>query len=126
MVFFLFHSSSYRHLVPKQERRIPVAVALAIPFITVRLAYSVLAVFLHDHLFSVVGGSVAVRVGMATVEEFIVVIDYLVLGFSLKKLEIGEQGELATRQWKERRNRRQGTRGSGLQGDGQHHGRHHG
>lgn len=103
MIVFLFHSSGYKNSIPKQERRLPVAVALAIPFILVRLVYSALAVFLNDHLFSVVGGSVVVRVCMASIEEFIVVVIYLLLGFSLEKLEISEQGELATRAWKERR-----------------------
>lgn len=81
--------------------------AIAWPFIAVRLVYSILATFLNDDTFSVVGGNVAVRVGMAVVEEFVVVIDYLILGYSLQKLEPEQQGELAHRQWKARRNRGQ-------------------
>ncbi|PNY28453.1 Uncharacterized protein TCAP_01620 [Tolypocladium capitatum] len=104
--FILITTSGYRSAVPIQERRIPVAVAIAWPFILVRLVYSVLAIFVQGDTFSVVGGSVPVRVGMAVVEEFVVVIDYLVLGYGLQKLEPEQQGELANRQWKDGRNRR--------------------
>jgi hypothetical protein len=103
LTYFLLLSSSYRSSVPIQERRSPVAVALAWPLILVRLVYSALAVFLHDSNFSVIGGSIVLRVCMATLEEFIVVLDYLILGFSLRKLEPEQQGELANRAWKDRR-----------------------
>lgn len=108
LLFVLFRSSGYRKSIPKQERRIPIAVGLAIPFIAVRLAYSALAVFLHDKTFSLIGGSVAVHAAMAIIEEFVVVIDYLILGFSLQKLEVG--GEISGRQWKDRNNRDSGRR----------------
>lgn len=103
ITFILVVSSGYRTAVPIQERRSPAAVTVTWPFILVRLVYSVLATFLNDNTFSVVGGSVGVRVGMAVVEEWVVVIAYLALGFSLQKLQPEEQGELASRQWKERR-----------------------
>ena len=89
-------TSQLRH-VPGQERRIALAVGLAWPFILARLLYSALAVFVHNHLFSLMGGSVAVRAGMAVAEEFVVVIIYLALGLYLKKLA---GGELANRPWK--------------------------
>ncbi|KND88996.1 hypothetical protein TOPH_06253 [Tolypocladium ophioglossoides CBS 100239] len=104
--YILVTTAGYRTAVPLQERRIPVALAIAWPFILVRLLYSTLAVFVQNDIFSLVGGSIAVRVGMAIVEEFIVVIDYLVLGYSLQKLEPEQQGELASRQWKDRRRNR--------------------
>ncbi|KAI1121819.1 hypothetical protein F5Y10DRAFT_271696 [Nemania abortiva] len=105
LTFFLVVSFSYRNRVPTQERRCSVAVAVAWPFILVRLVYSVLAVFLHNSTFSIIGGSVAVHAALAVVEEFLVVIDYLVLGFSLQRLEPEEQGTLTNRAWKERRAR---------------------
>lgn len=105
LTFFLLVSSSYRNTVPTQERRSAVAVAIAWPFILTRLIYSVLAVFLHNSTFSIIGGSVAVHVALAVVEEFLVVIDYLILGFSLRRLEPEQQGTLANRAWKGRRTR---------------------
>jgi hypothetical protein len=106
LTYFLLVSSSYRSSVPHQERRSPVAVAIAWPLILVRLVYSALAVFLHDSNFSVVGGKITLHVCLAVLEEFLVVIDYLILGFSLRKLEPEQQGELANRVWKDREGRR--------------------
>ncbi|KAI0967309.1 hypothetical protein F4678DRAFT_465560 [Xylaria arbuscula] len=105
LTYFLLISSGYRNTVPTQERRSPIAVAIAWPFILTRLVYSVLAVTLHNSTFSIVGGSVGVRVALAVVEEFLVITDYLILGFSLRKLEPEQQGALANRAWKERRDR---------------------
>lgn len=106
LTYFLLVSSSYRSAVPIQERRSPVAVAIAWPFILVRLVYSALAVFLHDSNFSIIGGNVTLHVCLAVLEEFVVVMDYLILGFNLRKLEPEQQGELANRVWKERQARR--------------------
>lgn len=96
-------SAGYRSAVPGREQRSLAAVAVAWPFILIRLVYSVLAVLGHNSLFSVVGGSVIIRAFMAVVEEFIVVVVYLVLGLSLERLEPENQGQLASRQWKPRR-----------------------
>lgn len=97
ILFVLLVSVPRRHLVPRRERNVPIAIFVAVPFIAVRLLYTVLSVFVHDHLFNIVTGSVAVRVGMATVEEFVVVGIYVFLGMRLKKLEgselIGDGGE---------------------------------
>ncbi|KAH7386926.1 hypothetical protein DE146DRAFT_702011 [Phaeosphaeria sp. MPI-PUGE-AT-0046c] len=100
-------------IIPKQERRVPVAILLALPFILVRLIYSGCAVFLHTHLFNPVTGNVVVRVVMAIVEEFVVVTIYIALGFLVTKLHPTAQGPIAGREWKnkntrgERRVRRQ-------------------
>jgi hypothetical protein len=74
-------------VVPHAERRLSAAVLLASPFIAVRLAYAFLSLFLHSHLFTPVDGSIVVLVCTATVEEFIVVFIYILLGWTLKKLE---------------------------------------
>ncbi|KAK7417299.1 hypothetical protein QQZ08_011679 [Neonectria magnoliae] len=100
MVFILVISSQNRPSVPIQERRIPISVALAFPFIMVRLLYSILAVFIHNHIFSIINGNVPVFVCMAAIEEFVVVVNYLLLGFSLNKLEPGQVGDLSSRPWK--------------------------
>ncbi|EHK22139.1 uncharacterized protein TRIVIDRAFT_221423 [Trichoderma virens Gv29-8] len=103
ITYFFLLSSGYKTAAPRQERHSLVAVGIAWPLILVRLAYSALAIFVHNHTFSVVGGSVAVHAGMAVVEEFLVVLDYLILGFMLHKLEPEEQGELANRAWKNKK-----------------------
>lgn len=95
--------------MPLQERHSPIAVAIAWPFILVRLIYSALAVFVNNDTFSVVGGKVSVRAAMAVIEEFLVVFDYLILGLMLHKLQPEEQGELANRAWKDRRGKRRGN-----------------
>jgi hypothetical protein len=87
--------------VPTLERRIAIGVIVALPFILVRLTYSALVVFVNNHLFNVIDGSVAVFAAMAVVEEFIVVFIYLLLGFTLEKLQPDQQGEIASRPWKE-------------------------
>lgn len=106
ITYFFLLSSSYRSGVPRQERRSPIAVAIAWPFILIRLIYSALAVFVNNDTFSVVGGKVSVRAAMAVIEELLVVFDYLILGFMLHKLQPEQQGELANRAWKDRRGKR--------------------
>lgn len=86
-------------LLPGPERRVPFAVAIAWPFILVRLLYSILVVFLNDSHFSVVNGSVAVRAAMSVAEEMIVVMIYLALALTLPKFEPPkvEEEELSSR-----------------------------
>jgi hypothetical protein len=98
-------------IVPNQERRVPVAIIFALPFVLVRLIYSACSVFLHNHLFNIVNGNVALRVAMAVIEEFIVVAIYIALGFMVTKLDAHAQGAIAGREWKQRRTRVEGRRG---------------
>jgi hypothetical protein len=94
---------------PMEQLRIAAAVALALPFIGSRLIYSLLAVFVNNDTFALGdAGSIVVYVCMAMVEEYIVVAIYLLLGFSINKIEREQQGELLSRRWKSR-----GSRGSG-------------
>jgi hypothetical protein len=85
--------------VPTKERRVPLAVALALPFLSVRLLYSVLSLFSHNHIFSVATGSSTVRLGMAVIEEFVVVAVYVLLGFFVDKLDASTKGPIASRPW---------------------------
>ncbi len=100
LVIILLLSAPSMSLAPEGERIIVPAVALALPFIAVRVLYSVLLVFVHSGVFVRIGGPIAVRVCMATIEEFIVVAIYLFLGFKLAKLDSSEQGEILSRPWK--------------------------
>lgn len=100
-------------IVPSKEHRVPIAITLALPFIFARLIYSVLSVFLHNHLFSVATGSIPVRIGMAVIEEFVVVAVYAILGLFVDRLDASGKGPIASRPW----NRRNARRGHKLQRD---------
>jgi hypothetical protein len=84
---------------PTAERRICFGVLVALPFIAVQIIYSVLAVFLHNHLFNIFNGSVAVLVAMSVVEEFIIIFIYLLLGWTLPKIEAAKMGGIDNRPW---------------------------
>ena len=73
--------------VPKKERRVPVAITIALPFILIRLIYSACVTFIHNHTFNNITGSVGVFVGMAVIEEFVVIAVYVILGFMVDKLD---------------------------------------
>ncbi|KAL7783890.1 hypothetical protein V8C37DRAFT_396542 [Trichoderma ceciliae] len=118
MIYILFISSSYKTIVPKQERQIILAVGIAVPFILTRLIYSVLAIFLNNHTFSVLGGDIGVRVAMAVIEEFVVTFDYVLLGFTLHKLDADEQGNIGARPWKDTQRRDRGSRNRSRQDRG--------
>jgi hypothetical protein len=64
------------------ERILIYAVALALPFLLVRLIYTCLAVFSKLHDFQLIGGSETVRLVMATIEEMVVV--FIFLGAGIK------------------------------------------
>jgi len=112
MVFVYAASLSRSYAVPAKERRIPMAVLIALPFILVRLIYSACCVFLHSHLFNIFSGSVAVYVFMAVIEEFVVVALYVALGFFVEKLAPDSQGPIAGREWKNKKGRGRGRAAS--------------
>lgn len=86
--------------VPHGEKRIGFVVLCAMPFIAVRILYSTLSIFVHNHWFNIVNGDVPVRVCMAVAEEVIVVFMYLLLGLALVKLDSAQQGPILSRPWK--------------------------
>ncbi|KAF8862965.1 hypothetical protein BDZ45DRAFT_670611 [Acephala macrosclerotiorum] len=65
---------------PRGEKRIYFAVLCALPFIAVRLLYSILAAFVNNDDFSIFGGKPLIQLFMAVVEEFIVVSLYTLVG----------------------------------------------
>jgi hypothetical protein len=87
------------------EKRIAAAVILALPLILIRLVYSALEVFVHNHDFNIIDGKVAILVVMAVLEEFVVVLIYLVLGFKTDVLDPGMRGTNESRPWKQSRGR---------------------
>lgn len=66
----------------RTERRLLLAVIAALPFIFIRLMYSVLGVIAHLHAFSVFNGSVAAFALMAVVSELLVISMYLLAGWN--------------------------------------------
>ena len=92
---------TFRNLqvVSQGDKRILIAVALSIPFLLVRLIYSLLATFdTSSSTFSLTAGSVIVEGFMSVLEEFVVVILYLAAGATAPKLA---KGNLQQEQWSE-------------------------
>lgn len=110
LIFCLALPYTRDYIIDSSERTLAPAIGLALPLVLVRLAYQVLVVFVHRGVFSRLGqGSVAVHVAMAVVEEILVVMIYIYMGFRLGRLEVNEQGPILSRSWKRskggRRNR---------------------
>jgi len=78
-------SFSVRHAEPG-EKRILMAVAMSLPFLLVRLIYSVISTFSHSKLFSPLSGSIVVLVCVGLIEELLVVVVYEGTGLTLKKI----------------------------------------
>jgi hypothetical protein len=80
------------------EKALIMAVGAALPFLLVRLLYSIIAVFASNaHSFNLVTGSVAVNLVMAVLEEIIVVAIYTIVGIKQKVVpkEQQQQGPAA-------------------------------
>ncbi|GLA12561.1 hypothetical protein AnigIFM62618_008507 [Aspergillus niger] len=84
-------------MVPSQKR-IVVVVLLALPLIACRLLYSLIADFGHDRRFSLVDGNVTIRLCMAIIEEFLVVLMYTVLGVFTPRSEVAVDGTVSNPQ----------------------------
>lgn len=66
-------------MVPSQNR-IFFCVFIALPFIAIRILYSLISDFGNNHQFSLVDGDARIQLVMATLEEFVVVLMYTILG----------------------------------------------
>ena len=82
------------------EKRLVFAVLAALPLIFVRLVYSALSVFAHSHDFNPIDGSIAVLVVMAVLEEFAVVLIYLLVGMKTQPMAAAQLGPITARPWK--------------------------
>jgi hypothetical protein len=85
---------------PVADTRLAWVTILAIPFIFIRLLYSFLTVFGTNKHFNPATGSVIVHVFMGILEEFIVVLMYLIIGWKTEALAPGAKGPIASRPWK--------------------------
>jgi hypothetical protein len=78
-------SSSVSH-AEHGERRIFMAVALALPFLLVRLVYSIFSTFTTNKSFNLLDGSPTVLLCVALIEEFIIVLLFEGTGLTLRKV----------------------------------------
>ncbi|KAG6989855.1 hypothetical protein G7Y79_00062g093330 [Physcia stellaris] len=78
-------SQSIRH-AEEGEKRILFAVAASLPFLLVRLIYSILAVFAKEKSFSLYNGNVTILLCVALLEEAVIVAIYEGVGLTLKKV----------------------------------------
>lgn len=62
------------------QKRLFLGIFIALPLIAVRLLYSLITDFGNNPKFSLIDGDAGVQLGMATIEEFIVVCMYTILG----------------------------------------------
>lgn len=102
LVFVTVISVSKIGYVSSGESRLVWAVVIAMPFILVRLIYSLLTVFHHDKHFSTFSGSVVILVVMAILEEMFVVLVYLLAGFLTDAAPKSASRPIQNRPWKGR------------------------
>ena len=82
------------------EKRLVLAVILALPFILVRLAYSGLAALGHNRDFNLIDGSVVLVVVMSVLMEFAVVFIYLLVGAKTESTPVTQSHPISSRPWK--------------------------
>lgn len=78
------------------ERRVLIAVVVAVPLLALRILYGVLSVFVDKGSFSFIGGGIVPRVLLATVEEFLIVIIFIGVGLTVPKFAKQNEGRLET------------------------------
>lgn len=81
-----------RRATRRGESLLIIAVALALPFLAVRVIYSLLALFSGDTKFNPITGSNTVALFMDTLMECAVVLIYLFAGFNLSTVPPEEHG----------------------------------
>ena len=72
--------------IPSGETRLLASFAACIPFIVVRLIYSLIGDFSNNPDFSRIGGNDTIWLCMSVIEEIIVVLIVVAVGLTLKKL----------------------------------------
>ena len=79
--------------VPSGEKRILFGVLLALPFIFVRILYSVLADFIDNSTFTLINGNSTVRLCMSIIEEMIVATLYIATGWTADSVRDNNSGK---------------------------------
>jgi hypothetical protein len=85
---------------PSNDKRLVWAVLFALPFVLVRIIYSLISVFSHNRHFNLITGSIVIHVFMSVIEEMTVVIIYLAIGWTTEALKPTDRGPIASRPWK--------------------------
>jgi hypothetical protein len=68
------------------EKRILFAVAISLPFLLVRLVYSIMSTIVHNNKFNLLDGNVTILLCVAYIEELVVVIVYEGTGLTLAQV----------------------------------------
>jgi hypothetical protein len=68
------------------EKRILTAVALSLPFLLVRLVYSIMSTFAHNKNFNLLSGSTTILLCVAFIEELIIVVIFEAIGLTLPQV----------------------------------------
>lgn len=97
--------------LPSGEKRFVWAVLIAMPLILVRLIYSLLLVFHHDKNFNLLSGSTVIFAVMTVVEEILVVLIYLTLGWMTDAASKAVERPIESRPWRGTRAVGNGPRG---------------
>lgn len=94
--------------IPSSEKRILAVVLVAMPLIAVRIVYSLLVYFSNIQKFNILYGNIAVRGVMSTLEEFLVIIAFTVVGLvvppqyqAAQDAEMAAQGKSGLREQEE-------------------------
>ena len=97
--------------IERGERRLLLAILLSLPFLFVRLIYSCYVAFANEARFSLISGSVSIMLAIGVIQEFVIVMIYLVTGLTLRvilkeevaaedkamKSNVGRQGSVSNR-----------------------------
>lgn len=70
---------------PQEERRVLITVLVCLPLLASRMVWSILSVFTTSSTFNMEGGSIYAQAFMAVVEEFLIVVSYTAVGFTVHK-----------------------------------------
>jgi len=93
LVLVTVFSSLHMRSLPEGESAIIGTVAFALILLAVRLLYSLLGTFGHKASFNAITGSLAIQVAMATCEEVVVTLVYIILGVYLTRYPDNGQTE---------------------------------
>lgn len=80
-----------RRMTGRGEDALVFSVAVALPFLAVRVLFSILAAFSHDRQFNPATGSETVALFMEVQEEMVVVLIYICAGLKLKTVPEGDR-----------------------------------
>lgn len=86
-------SASELNSIPSGEKRVLLALIVALPLLGVRILFSLLAYFSTISLFSPINGNVLVRAFMAILEEVLIVIAYTLAGILVPKYGDARKGD---------------------------------